>query len=169
MTDLSRSARVARMVATVGGLGDRLPAPGTFAGSLPATIAWWGAALASPEGGPGWAAAAVAAVLAALGGGWAASVESARRGHSDPGPVVIDEVAGQWLCFAVASSLAGSVAVASLAAAGFGFVTFRVFDVLKPWPVNRLERLPGAWGIMADDLVAGALAGVVVGFVLGVV
>jgi len=154
------ATRAARCIATVGGLGDRLPAPGTTAGSLPATLLWSAPALVL--GGP-WQLGAVTAVLtvAAIAVGvWAAGVEAARRGGGDPGPVVIDEVAGQWLCFLVALPLValGSLREVALFAGG-GFLLFRVFDVVKPWPVRPLERLPGGIGIVADDLAAGALAG----------
>jgi phosphatidylglycerophosphatase A len=154
-------ARAARLIATVGGLGERLPAPGTTAGSLPAALLW--SVLALLLRGP-WQLAAVTALLtvAAIAVGvWAADVEETRRGGSDPGPVVIDEVAGQWLCFLVALPLAvpGSVREVALFAAA-GFLLFRVFDVAKPWPVRLLERLPGGIGIVADDLAAGAIAGI---------
>jgi phosphatidylglycerophosphatase A len=154
------TARAARLIATVGGLGDRLPAPGTTAGSLPAALIW--SVLALLLRGP-WQLAAVTALLtvAAIAVGvWAAGVEETRRGGSDPGPVVIDEVAGQWLCFLVALPLAipGGVREVALFVAG-GFLLFRGFDVAKPWPIRPLERLPGGIGIVADDLAAGALAG----------
>lgn len=157
------TARVARLIATVGGLGDRLPAPGTTAGSLPAALLW--SVLALLLRGP-WQLAAVTAALtlsATVVGVWAAGVEETRRGGSDPGPVVIDEVAGQWLCFLVALPLAipGGVREVALFAAA-GFLLFRVFDVAKPWPVRPLERLPGGIGIVADDLAAGAIAGILV-------
>ena len=154
------TARAARLIATVGGLGDRLPAPGTTAGSLPATVLWSAAALVA---GSPWQLAAVTALLtvAAIAVGvWAAGVEEMRRGGSDPGPVVIDEVAGQWLCFLVALPLASPSGAREVALfAGAGFFLFRAFDVLKPWPVRSLERLPGGVGIVADDLAAGAIAG----------
>lgn len=154
------TARAARLVATVGGLGDRLPAPGTTAGSLPAALLWSAAALLSSGL---WALIVVTAALtvaAAAAGVWASGLEAARRGRVDPGPVVIDEVAGQWLCYLAGLPLArfgGASGVALFAAAGF--LLFRFFDVVKPWPVRPLERLPGGIGIVADDLAAGALAG----------
>lgn len=74
-------------------------------------------------------------------------------GLKDPQYVVIDEVAGQ-LC---ALGLAGPDVVRIVLA----FVAFRLLDIFKPWPIHRLERLPGAWGVMADDLAAGLLAGLV--------
>jgi phosphatidylglycerophosphatase A len=69
----------------------------------------------------------------------------------DPGWVVIDEVAGQWTAL-LAAIQAGPLALL------VGFVLFRVFDILKPGPIRWAERLPGALGVMADDLLAGAAA-----------
>ncbi len=80
-------------------------------------------------------------------------------GKKDPREVVADEVAGQALTFLVAPLLVGgwltwiSVLV--------GFVAFRVFDVLKPWPCRWLEKLPAGFGILADDLMAGVYAAIV--------
>ena len=75
----------------------------------------------------------------------------------DPKRAVWDEVAGMWLtCLLLPKSLPW------LAAA---FVVFRVLDVLKPWPIRRFERLPGGWGIMADDVVAGVVGAVALNIV----
>jgi phosphatidylglycerophosphatase A len=149
------SGALARALATVGGLGDRLPAPGTTVGSLAGAVLYWGAARALPQ--PTWAVALVGlAVLLPL-AVWACGAEAARRGVVDPHPVVLDEVAGQWLALAVVS-LARSAppGARELAAA---FVLFRILDVVKPWPIRALERLPGGWGIVADDAAAGLVAG----------
>ena len=72
-------------------------------------------------------------------------------GLKDPQFVVIDEVAGM-LC-ALCSWRPDFVRIL------LAFVFFRLLDIFKPWPIHRLEHLPGAWGVMADDLVAGLLAG----------
>jgi phosphatidylglycerophosphatase A len=160
---VTRRERVAWAVATVGGLGERLPAPGTTVGSLVAGVAWWLVAAGLPAH-PEWVhvVTAVLALAAAVAGLWAAGVESARTATPDPGPVVVDEVAGQWVTYLVALPFLDlATRRGALWAAGAGFVLFRVFDVVKPWPVRRLERLPGAVGIMADDLVAGVLSGLV--------
>jgi phosphatidylglycerophosphatase A len=153
-------ARAARLIATVGGLGDRLPAPGTTAGSLPAALLWSAAALVVAGFWPRIVITLALTLAASVVAVWAAGVEGARRGVGDPGPVVIDEVAGQWLCFLVALPLAtpGTVRDVALFATA-GFLLFRVFDVAKPWPIRPLERLPGGIGIVADDLAAGAIAG----------
>lgn len=94
----------------------------------------------------------IASVLVSFVGVALANAYEQRSGEKDPQAVVIDEVAGQWLTL-VPLGL------------GFwpyilGFLTFRIFDTLKPWPIRRFERLPGGWGVMADDLVAAVYAGV---------
>jgi len=160
-TETDIAGRWAWRLATVFGLGERLPAPGTLAGSLPAALLWLAMAAVAPSDLV-LVATVVLTAAAAAAGTWAGELEARRRGHDDPGSVVVDEVAGQWLTLAVAAPWipAGSLGVA--AAAGAGFVAFRLLDVLKPWPVSQLERLPGGLGIMADDLAAGALAGAAV-------
>ncbi len=149
-------------LATTFGLGDRLPAPGTTAGSFPASLIWlvvaWGL-LNSP-----WLLVATTAMItvAVIAGFWASDAEITRRGNSDPGPVVIDEVAGQWLTYGTALPLGAAASLHEMIVfAGAGFLLFRFFDILKPWPIRRLERLHGALGVMADDLLAGVMAGIV--------
>lgn len=73
-------------------------------------------------------------------------------GVADPQFVVIDEVAGMLCALCMASPDFVRILLA--------FVLFRLLDIFKPWPVHRLESLPGAWGVMADDVAAGLLAGV---------
>ena len=80
----------------------------------------------------------------------AASRVATLVGRKDPGLVVVDEVAGQWI------TLVGMPFTAPVVLAGF--VLFRVMDIVKPWPARALERLPGGWGIMADDVAAGIYA-----------
>jgi len=76
-------------------------------------------------------------------------------GCGDHGSIVWDEWAGVWIALAVAPATWWGWALA--------FTLFRLFDILKPWPVNRLERLkPPGLGIMADDLMAGFMAAVIV-------
>lgn len=167
--------RMAFNLATTFGLGDRLPAPGTTAGSLPASLIWLAVAWAlinSPWLPVVTTAMITAAVIAGL---WASDIEISRRGTSDPGAIVIDEVAGQWLTYGTALPLwAAATSREMIVFAGAGFLLFRFFDILKPWPVRRLERLHGALGVMADDLLAGVMAGIVlalarpyVGFLVG--
>jgi phosphatidylglycerophosphatase A len=87
---------------------------------------------------------------------WACGAEAKRRGVPDPGPAALDEVAGQWLALLVLVALGRTPTLGQVVAA---FLLFRAFDVLKPWPIRLLERLPGGWGIVADDLAAGLAAG----------
>lgn len=82
-------------------------------------------------------------------------------GRPDPGRVVIDEVCGQLIALAFLPP--------GWVPAGLAFALFRFFDIIKPWPIRRLERLPGGWGIMADDVGAGLAAAVLTRLVLLVV
>jgi phosphatidylglycerophosphatase A len=89
----------------------------------------------------------LAVLAASLGGLWAIR---ACRAEGDPSWVVIDEVAGQW------TALLG-LARPSAAGLAAAFLIFRLLDVAKPGPVGWADRQPGAAGVMADDLIAGAL------------
>jgi len=89
------------------------------------------------------------AVLFAAGGA-AAAAYAAEIGRPDPGRIVVDEVCGQLLALTLFPDGWAAVAVS--------FALFRVFDIIKPWPIRRLEKLPGGWGIMADDAGAGLAA-----------
>ncbi len=84
-----------------------------------------------------------------------ASIEAC--GKKDPGEVVVDEFAGQAVTFIAAGFITG---VPFLVIAAAGFLFFRLFDIVKPWPAKSLEKLPRGWGILADDLMAGVYAGV---------
>jgi phosphatidylglycerophosphatase A len=86
-------------------------------------------------------------------GWWAAAQVGRASGIVDDGSIVIDEVAGQWLTLAVVPP--------SAAAYVLGFLLFRLFDITKPWPARAAERsIPGGLGVMADDIVAGIYAAV---------
>jgi len=157
-------------ISTVFGLGDRLPAPGTTAGSAPVALIFF-LLLYEFSGNPLLGVFLVVAVITAIIAGiWAAEEERLRRGIEDPGPIVIDEVAGQLICYLCGIFVFDAFGLGSLPFSSLpfsrlifvlaGFFLFRFFDILKPWPVNRLERLPGGFGIMADDLAAGLYAGI---------
>ncbi|MBN1787108.1 MAG: phosphatidylglycerophosphatase A [Sedimentisphaerales bacterium] len=79
----------------------------------------------------------------------------------DPSWIVIDEFAGQSAALIAAAFTGGKVL---LMAAG-AFLLFRIFDIVKPWPVCRAEKLPGGLGILADDIAAGVLAAIVLGII----
>ncbi|MCK9490032.1 MAG: phosphatidylglycerophosphatase A [Xanthomonadales bacterium] len=130
------------------GLGSGLAplAPGTVASAL-AVLLWIGfLALAAPAWPLQAAVFALALAPCIVASGWAAR----RLGRKDPGCIVADEFAGQWLVLL----LTPPAWPWWLAA----FVLFRIFDIGKPWPMRRLERLPGGLGIVADDLAAGVYA-----------
>ncbi len=118
-------------------------APATAASLAVAVL--WGLAAPVPLA---WQLALLAATVAA---GVPAATALARRHGHDPKLVVCDEVAGMLVTYLGVSAAGWQGWLA-------GFFWFRVFDILKPFPVRRLERLPGGWGIMADDLLAGIYA-----------
>ena len=138
------------MTATFFGAGFLRPGPGTY-GSAAAALLWFGAAHGLHIAGwPLAGATVVAALIAVLVGIPAATIAARESGRKDPGFVVIDEVAGQWIALiAIPPDWQHAL---------LGLVLFRVFDIWKPWPVRRLEQLPEGTGIMMDDVAAGALA-----------
>ena len=83
----------------------------------------------------------------------ASSIVSNKERDSDPSKVVIDEWVGMWIALLMIPN--------EWVWLGIAFLLFRVFDIIKVYPANRFERLPGGWGIMMDDVVAGLYAGVV--------
>lgn len=86
----------------------------------------------------------------------------ARFGKKDPGQVVADETAGQCLplMFLPASAIVDWTGL--LLTLGLAFVTFRICDIVKPWPARQLQKIPGGWGILIDDLFAGVYAMIIV-------
>ena len=139
--------RFAVFVATVAYCGYFPIAPGTVgsaAGLLVYLLVWW-------SHSPLVEVALIAGVFAA--GTWAATEAERFFGGIDPGPVVIDEVLGMLITLAFMP--------VGLATALAGFLLFRIFDVIKPYPANRLERLHGGFGVMADDAMAAVYANLV--------
>lgn len=135
-------SRLATHIASLGGIGFLPIAPGT-----------WGSLVVLPIAlaGPG-AALALAVALTAT-AAWA--LPRVLPKDADPGWVVIDEGAGQALALAALPASAGWLGVA------LAFALFRLFDIAKPGPVGWADRQPGAFGVMLDDLIAGALAALV--------
>lgn len=136
--------RLATLLATWFGCGYSPVAPGT-AGSLGAIVP---AYLACVYAGCPVYVWVVAAVLITPPGIWAADITAKRVAKKDPGLVVVDEVAGQWLTLAGATVMNWRTALAA-------FLLFRLLDIWKPPPARHFEALPGGFGIMADDLMAG--------------
>jgi len=132
------------LIATWFGCGLSPIAPGT-AGSLAAVVI--GIAL-QVYVGSGHGTFLLLAVILCIPGIWAAGVVARRENRVDPHLVVVDEVIGQWITIAGASTLNWKSWIAA-------FLFFRLFDVWKPPPARQLESLPGGWGIVADDVMAG--------------
>ena len=110
--------------------------------------------------------AIVVAILAVtLAGIWAGSRVERLSDRKDPGKVVVDEVAGQMIALFPLTFFARW----STAAVILSFILFRFFDIVKPYPANRLQDLDGGMGIMFDDLVAGVYGAVVVSIVLRII
>ncbi len=137
------------LLSTWFGVGLLRPAPGTL-GSLAALPFGW--ALLHFGGRPVLLGMILAIFILGL---WASRLYAHAEHLNDAASIVIDEVAGQWIALLAAPLTPFGFALA--------FVTFRFYDILKPWPVDLAERrLPGAWGVMGDDIVAGIYAMVVV-------
>ena len=135
-------------VATLLGVGRSPIIPGT-AGTLASLPLALVAAAFLPL--PAYAALTLGVTLLGI---WASGRASAALGLKDPGVVVIDETAGLFVTFL-------GIAPGWIAAV-LGFFCFRIMDIVKPPPARQLERLPGGFGIMLDDLMAGVYANLLV-------
>ena len=144
--------RLAVFVATVGYCGYFPFAPGTIgslAGLAVYVLVWWSQSIV-------FEVALIVVLFAA--GVWAGTTAERYFGGIDPGQIVIDEVVGMLITLAfIPVGVSGAVA---------GFVLFRIFDVIKPYPAGRLERLHGGLGVMADDAMAAVYANVSLRLVL---
>jgi phosphatidylglycerophosphatase A len=137
-------------VGTFFGAGLLQPGPGTY-GSIAAVLLWYAAAHTLHPAPVALAiGTTIAAIIATLIGIPAATIVARESGREDPGHVVIDEVAGQLIAL-IAIPADWRHAVLSL-------LLFRAFDIFKPPPIRRFERLPAGTGIMLDDVAAGLFA-----------
>ena len=138
--------RAAVWIATCFGIG-RLPIPGTFGAAaglgivvalthLPVERAWLPLVIG------------LGAVAVFVAGVWAAGSTERYLGRTDPGEIVIDEVVGQMVTLLARPEAPWKWLLT-------GFVLFRIFDVVKPFPARRAEHLAGGWGVMTDDVIAG--------------
>lgn len=134
--------RAALLIATALGVGYAPFAPGTFGSA--AGLVLWSLLPASPL------VQAVSIVVVFVVGAWSGSVAERHFQRSDPGQVVIDEVLGMLITlFLLPVGWPGAIV---------GFLLFRAADIIKPYPANRLERLHGGLGVMADDAMAAIYA-----------
>ncbi len=138
--------RLAVFVATVAYCGYFPIAPGTVgsaAGLIVYLLVWWAQSPIVVVG-------LIVALFAA--GVWAGTTAERYFGGIDPGPIVIDEVVGMLMTLAfIPVGWSGAIA---------GFVLFRIYDVVKPYPAGRFERLHGGLGVMADDAMAAVYANI---------
>ena len=141
---------VALALATSAGVGYIPFAPGTF-GSLAGLVLWW-----VLPADISFQLALIAVIFVA--GSWSGSVAERHFGTTDPGPVVIDEVLGMLVTlFLNPVTWVGAV---------LGFLLFRLSDIVKPFPANKLEQLHGGIGVMADDLMAAIYANLALRIIL---
>ncbi|MBJ7250600.1 MAG: phosphatidylglycerophosphatase A [Acetobacteraceae bacterium] len=129
------------LIATMGGVGRLKPAPGT-----------WGSLVVLPAVLFGPLSALLLALLITIIGFYAVREVLRDTPNQDPGWIVVDEAAGMLI------ALAGLSLDASIWGVVIAFGLFRVFDIFKPWPISWADQQKGAFGVMLDDIVAGALA-----------
>ena len=138
--------RLAVFIATAGYTGYFPIAPGTVGSAVGLVVyllVWWAQS-------PVVEVALIVALFVA--GVWAGTTAERYFGGVDPGPIVLDEVVGMLITLAfIPVGWSGAIA---------GFVLFRIFDVIKPFPANRLEALHGGLGVMADDAMAAVYANI---------
>ena len=146
--------RLAVFIATVGYCGYFPIAPGTVgsaAGLVFYLLVWWAQS-------PLFEAGLILLLFAV--GVWAGTTSERYFGGIDPGPIVLDEVVGMLITLAfIPVGIVGAL---------IGFFLFRLFDVLKPFPAGRFEKLHGGLGVMADDAMAAIYANIVLRLVLSV-
>jgi phosphatidylglycerophosphatase A len=139
--------RLGVFVATCGYLGYVPIAPGTFGSAaglaVLAAVRW--------TGSPPFELVAIALIFVV--GVWSGNIAEKHFGGVDPAPVVLDEVLGMLITLAlIPVNVTGAIV---------GFLVFRLLDVIKPWPANRMEALPGGLGVMADDAMAAVYGNIV--------
>lgn len=140
--------RLGVFIATCGHVGYAPVAPGTW-GSAVGLVVYY---LVRRQASTAIELGAIAVMLVI--GLWSATEAEHHFGGIDPGPVVIDEVIGMLITLALHPvNVAGAI---------LGFFIFRVLDVVKPWPARRLELLPGGFGVVLDDVMAGIYSNLLV-------
>ncbi|MEI7656704.1 MAG: phosphatidylglycerophosphatase A [Phycisphaerae bacterium] len=148
---------------TTFGLGAMRPAPGTW-GSLPPVVAaglLW-ALECGPNQSPWLFNGVQATFLATFSIACIAQGDRAEAhfGRKDPSHVVADETAGQSLALMLLPPVAFADPMRAALTLAIAFLSFRILDIIKPWPARGLQRVPGGWGILIDDLIAGFYAAV---------
>jgi phosphatidylglycerophosphatase A len=140
---VNRCLRVLETLITTGlGTGFAPIAPATFGSALACVVLWF---LPGVRNWPGFLLAIPFFFL----GVWLATRGERRFGH-DGGPIVVDELLGQWLTLLFAQQ--------SIQVFIAGFLLFRLFDIWKPFGIRQSQKAPAGWGVMIDDVLAGAVA-----------
>lgn len=166
-TDLRRAFRelpVSTLLATGLGTGLSPIAPGTAGSALALAAAWLFERAISPSHMSSVVAAVgllMSGLVIAVAGIGISGRVAEFLGRKDPGCIVLDEIAGQLVASAVVPLFSYPSAPAAATAWVASFLAFRLFDVWKPGPIDRWQALPGGWGIVVDDVAAGALAAAV--------
>ena len=134
----------AEWIGTVFYIGKLPLAPGTWA-SIFAVLCWYFLFQSVNH----FVLPAISIFLFLIGGIASDTIVKHSKEH-DPSRIVIDEWVGQWVAL--------SMMPINIRTGVVAFVAFRIFDIIKPWPVRKMEKIPGGWGIMADDVMAGIMA-----------
>ena len=134
----------AEWIGTVFYIGKLPLAPGTWA-SIFAVLCWYFLFQSVNH----FVLPAVSIFLFLIGGIASDTIVNHSKEH-DPSRIVIDEWVGQWVAL--------SMMPVNIRTGIVAFVAFRIFDIIKPGPVRKMEKIPGGWGIMADDVMAGIMA-----------
>jgi phosphatidylglycerophosphatase A len=138
---------LSKALATVFGIG-RIPiASGTFGSAAAIPFAYVLMLF-------GWQAIALAALAGTMVGVWACGKHCVTCNLSDPSDCVLDEVVGQWIALVPLAVFSHTLNWRAYLA---GFLLFRLLDIAKLWPLSAAERLPGGYGVMADDVLAGII------------
>ena len=134
----------AELIGTVFYIGKLPLAPGTWA-SIFAVLCWYFLFQSVNH----FVLPAISIFLFLIGGIASDTIVKHSKEH-DPSRIVIDEWVGQWVAL--------SMMPINIRPGGVAVVAFRIFDIIKPGPVRKMEKIPGGWGIMADDVMAGIMA-----------
>ncbi|MCL4742198.1 MAG: phosphatidylglycerophosphatase A [Phycisphaerales bacterium] len=153
---------IALALATTLGLGHLRPAPGTW-GSLPPVALGLLLLALGLAATPVHTVAMLALLLVFCGSCIAGADEAeARFGRKDPSQVVADETAGMALVLLLLPPPFYATPAQGVVTLALAFFAFRAMDILKPWPANPLQRIPGGWGVLLDDLAAALYAAAIV-------
>lgn len=137
-----------------------------YTGLLPKAPGTWGSLAALPfavilHNWGGFYALLLASIIVFFIGWWATIKETVGKDNHDPGEIVIDEVAGQWITLLPSSYMFTRHDLPMIwPALVAGFIFFRLFDIFKPWPISWADNKETAFGVMLDDVLAGILAAI---------